>query len=157
LPADEQLVSSANSELLQTNIFALVGDSLGQVWTASDRQIGVWSSNSYKQVLSLDHVDDMNNNPPALAGSLAGGCWVAVEGRLRKFTRYGCAVDYGTYPWSGRSVFRMLEDHHGQLWVGTYGSGLYCYDTNGVPRHFSLEDGLPGGFIRSLCEDKEGN
>ena len=51
----------------------------------------------------------------------------------------------------------MVEDHWGQVWVGTYGSGVYCYGTNGVARHFSIEDNLPGSFVRSLAEDHEGN
>ena len=154
LSADKPVVSAMNSESLQSNVTALAEDSLSQVWTLTGGQVGVWENGAFKDILRLDRSDEPN---PVLAGSLKGGCWLAADGRVRKFTRAGCVADYGVSPWSKRSAFIMLEDHRGQVWVGTYGSGLYCYDTNGVVRHFTIEDGLPGGFIRSLCEDREGN
>jgi ligand-binding sensor domain-containing protein/signal transduction histidine kinase len=153
--ADQRVLSSTNSELLQTNVNSIAGDSLGQVWTSTDKGIAVWENGRSTEILKLGRSDALN--PAVLAGSLREGCWIAADGRLRKFTRAGCVTDYGLFPWSKGSVVRMLEDHDGQVWVGTYGSGLYCYDTNGMARQFSIEDGLPGGFIRSLCEDREGN
>ncbi len=153
--ADQRVLSSTNSQLLRTNVNSIAGDALGKVWTSTARQIGVWEDGSFVEVLKVVHNDELG--PVVLAGSLKGGCWVAADGRLRKLTREGCVADYGPFPWSKGNVVRMLEDHSGQVWVGTYGSGLYCYSTNGEPRHFSSEDGLPGGFIRSLCEDREGN
>jgi ligand-binding sensor domain-containing protein len=153
--SDQQSVSPTNSGLLRTNVNSIAGDALGQVWTSAERQIGVWEEGKFVEVFQVEHNDEAN--PVVLAGSLKGGCWVAADGRLRKFTRQGCAADYGTFPWTKGNVVRMVEDHTGQVWVGTYGSGLYCYGTNGTIRHFSTEDGLPGGFIRSLCEDREGD
>lgn len=154
-PQDQFALAATNSELLGTKINFLAGDSQGQIWTASDKEIGVWEDSDFTRI--IERVPSTEFSPVVLAGSPAGGCWVAADGRLRKFTQSGCVADYGAYPWSKGNVVCLVEDHRGQVWVGTYGSGVYCYGTNGITRHFSVEDGLQGSFIRSLCEDREGN
>jgi signal transduction histidine kinase len=92
-----------------------------------------------------------------LAASHSGGVWVAGHGRLRRFKEGSWAQDYGVYPWSKGALMALLEDGHGRLWLGTYGSGLFVYGTNGAPLPLSEQGGLPGNFIRHLFEDREGN
>lgn len=154
-PEDQTDLSTQSLKTLQTNVNFLTANPQGQVWTASDSEVGVWQNGKFTQVLKLTPTKEFS--PVILAGSRTGGCWVAADGQLRKYTPGGCVADYGKYPWTKGNVVRMVEDHQGRLWVGTYGSGVYCYGTNGVPRHFSREDGLPSNFIRSLCVDREGN
>jgi ligand-binding sensor domain-containing protein len=155
LPAGQAMKVGTNSEILGTNVTAIAGDGQGRIWIAAGRQIGFWERRQFVDVLKVERNEELN--AVVLAGSPKGGCWVAADGRLRKLGPEGIAVDYGPFPWSKGNVVRMVEDHADQVWMGTYGSGLYCYDTSGLAHKFSTEDGLPGGFIRSLCEDCEGN
>ena len=54
------------------------------------------------------------------------------------------------------SLFRFLQDRHGNLWVG--GSfGLLTRSPQGVLRHYTVQDGLPDNYIRSVWEDRDGN
>jgi two-component system sensor histidine kinase ChiS len=56
---------------------------------------------------------------------------------------------------AGPMVQAMLQDRHGQLWLGTRSNGLSRYD--GAAFHnVDEDDGLPGNDIRSLFEDREG-
>src|SRR5207245_1465399 len=66
-------------------------------------------------------------------------------------------ADFGTYPWSKGVLTCLLEDQRLQLWLGTYGSGLFRYSTNGARLPLCAQHGLPGNIVRSLCEDREGN
>jgi ligand-binding sensor domain-containing protein/tRNA A-37 threonylcarbamoyl transferase component Bud32 len=50
----------------------------------------------------------------------------------------------------------VLKDHSGRLWIGTYGAGLLCRQ-GGTITTYSSSDGLPGDFIQSLFEDRQGN
>jgi ligand-binding sensor domain-containing protein len=153
--ADRAHPDPAAGQLLQTNVGSITQDGGGRIWSASDTAVGVWNGDKFSKVLDL--VPSTEFSPTILAGSRGGGCWVAANGRLRKFLANRCVADYGPYPWSKGAVVCALEDNAGQVWVGTYGSGVYCYDTNGAARSFSTAAGLPGDFIRSLCEDHEGN
>jgi ligand-binding sensor domain-containing protein len=154
-PQNQPGSAATNAEVLGANINFLAGDSHGHMWTSSDKEVGVWEGRQFTRI--IERTPTAEFSPAVLAGSREGGCWVAADGRLRKFQPSGCVTDYGNYPWSKGNVVCMVEDHRGQVWVGTYGSGVYCYGTNGVARHFSLEDNLPGSFVRSIAEDHEGN
>jgi len=89
------------------------GNSQAQVWSCAGREIGVWENGNYTAIVEQQRSEQLT--PPIITGGRDGACWVAADGRLRKFTRSGCATDYGTYPWSKGDVVRMLEDHLGNL------------------------------------------
>jgi hypothetical protein len=50
----------------------------------------------------------------------------------------------------------LLRDRDGGLWVGTYGFGL-AHIYRGRVDTFSEADGLSGGFVSKVFEDREGN
>jgi len=55
---------------------------------------------------------------------------------------------------SHNSVSALLEDSHGNLWIGTAGGGLNCYyRKQNVFRHFTEKDGLPDKTIFGLVSD----
>lgn len=56
----------------------------------------------------------------------------------------------------------FLEDHNNDLWIGTYGSGLFKYDrSNNIFKHFAHEENNPSSissnFILSLFQDNSHN
>ncbi|HWY33947.1 MAG TPA: two-component regulator propeller domain-containing protein, partial [Nitrosopumilaceae archaeon] len=48
-----------------------------------------------------------------------------------------------------------LQDKAGNLWFGTKGEGLYCYDGKSFT-NFTEKDGLSSNFIWSALEDDTG-
>lgn len=54
------------------------------------------------------------------------------------------------------SVRTMLEDSHGNLWLGSNDEGVQKISSEGN-KIYSMEEGLPNNSVRALCEDKEGN
>jgi ligand-binding sensor domain-containing protein len=53
-------------------------------------------------------------------------------------------------------VGQLLEDHAGNLWLGTFGGGLTRL-TGGCFTRYTTQDGLSGDFIQCLFEDSHGN
>lgn len=52
-----------------------------------------------------------------------------------------------------RPVRCFFKDGHGNLWVGTKGSGIFCLDGNyGSRRHISVSDGLSDNSVYCLAE-----
>ncbi|MFQ5446422.1 MAG: two-component regulator propeller domain-containing protein [Saprospiraceae bacterium] len=49
------------------------------------------------------------------------------------------------------NVLSLFEDMYGNLWIGTFGQGLYCYHLpTGRLRHLTEQDGLTNGNILSM-------
>jgi diguanylate cyclase (GGDEF)-like protein len=53
-------------------------------------------------------------------------------------------------------VLAILEDHQGNLWLGTNNSGLIRKTANGEISSFKVLDGLTDNTVLSLYEDREG-
>jgi ligand-binding sensor domain-containing protein len=52
------------------------------------------------------------------------------------------------------SVSSVLQDSQNALWIGTWGDGMYRWNS-GVAEHWRMTDGLPDNFVRTLYEDTE--
>ena len=146
-------ICSTNWNLAGHSVHGLAADGVGRIWVGTEHELAVWENGSFKTVWSQNRKDFQIDG---LAGSRTG-IWVAANGRVRRLERGNWVADYGAYPWTKGSVTCMLEDRSGRLWAGTYGSGLFRFDTNGAVLEISRSQGLPGIIVRSLEEDREGN
>lgn len=133
----------------------LAASAQGGLWVSTEKVIAAWRPEGMQPVFRAGELETFD--PGVLAGSRRGGCWVARSGRLKRFDRGDWVEDFGAYPWSKGGPYCTLEDREGQLWIGTYGSGLFRYSTNGSMLHLSSQEGLPGNLIRSAFQDHEGN
>src|SRR5262249_40213491 len=84
-----------------------------------------------------------------------GGLWVLGNGRIRKWS--GGRWEKEEVPWTVGPVDAMLETRSGALLIGTLNSGLFMLRPGTETLHFSRTNGLSHDWIRSLCEDHEGN
>jgi len=86
-----------------------------------------------------------------------GGLWVMGNGRLRKWREGRWATDLGDCPCEQGFVTELLETRSGMLLAGTVRDGLYLLTPGAEPVHFTRNNGLSHDWVRSLCEDHEGN
>ena len=86
-----------------------------------------------------------------------GGLWVMGGGRLRKWREGRWVMDLGDCPCEGGFVSELLETRSGKLLAGTVRDGLYLLTPGAEPFHFARTNGLSHDWIRSLCEDHEGD
>jgi ligand-binding sensor domain-containing protein len=62
-----------------------------------------------------------------------------------------------TFLFTGKSAITdILIDPEKNLWVATYGEGLFVQKNNGVSQIFSAKEGLPDSFVYALQTDSSG-
>jgi signal transduction histidine kinase/ligand-binding sensor domain-containing protein/DNA-binding response OmpR family regulator len=59
---------------------------------------------------------------------------------------------------AGKFIHALYEDHNGNVWIGTYGRGLYKYErSSGLCKKVLSDEGdypgLTSEFVTSICED----
>ena len=92
-----------------------------------------------------------------IAPAVGGGLWVASEKDVR-LLRNGNWERKWQRPEAMRGdPVRMLEDRHGNLWLGGWQNGLAMFAPDGRVRWLRREQGLPGESISDIAEDEEGN
>ena len=57
---------------------------------------------------------------------------------------------------SSNTIWSLLEDRSGTLWIGTDGAGIDVL-SKGKFKHIGLEEGLSGEFISAICQDSSGS
>lgn len=57
-----------------------------------------------------------------------------------------------------KHITDLFKDSKNRIWIGTYGSGLYCYtEKNGIIAHYDKTDGLLDEDVCSLIESEDKN
>lgn len=89
-----------------------------------------------------------------LAVGKSGVLWVTTyDGRLAQLM----ALDLRLERRFPATLWRGLHSaSDGRLWLGTYGMGLYCYDTGRI-RLYGVPEGLPATPVHALVADRSGN
>ena len=84
-----------------------------------------------------------------------GGIWV-VNHRAQKFRegRWERVIDA---PEPLKKVSALCEDQRGDLWVGTWDDGVFCFGADGRVRPLRLTESTIHWPVRALFEDREGN
>jgi signal transduction histidine kinase/ligand-binding sensor domain-containing protein len=89
--------------------------------------------------------------------SLDGGVWVGTGGGLRKWNHGKWTTEIRPTPYGPGVATLLMETRSGKLLAGTLRHGLYLFDPAGGYQHFSRANGLSHDWVRSACEDHEGN
>jgi signal transduction histidine kinase/ligand-binding sensor domain-containing protein len=143
----------SESGLPSLSIAALHGDTSGAMWIATDRGVGRFANGRF--VLSIP-ADSQLSRPIALTRDLDGHLWL-------------CDLDRGVFRWDGthltfvdsgalsgpRPAFSILADSKNRVWAGFIDGTLAVHERGGA-RLYTAADGLTGGMITSLYEDRAG-
>jgi signal transduction histidine kinase/ligand-binding sensor domain-containing protein len=86
-----------------------------------------------------------------------GGVWIATQGQIRRRVGDEWAGDMHVMFWPRTTITTLVEMSNGVLAVATIDQGMYLLRPNARPYHFERKDGLPSDWIRTLCDDREGN
>jgi len=130
------------------DICALTTDREGCLWFAKAGQVGIYSNGLFQVRHQLEA------QPMRLAAARDGGVWICCGFHLYKCLREGAVQDGGEFhpEISGTVATVMLEDHDGNVWIGTSFSGLYRHSQSGFQAVATSHE-----EILSLLEDREGN
>lgn len=133
----------------------VISETSGQIWIGTDTQLFSLESDlsaSAFELLLKPH--PLPGKLDFLLASRTGGFWQFANERILKIQTNGVERDFGAYPWSTNRIMSALEDHAGQLVVGTQNGGVFRWDAVGESHRLP---GLSHNTALSLGEDREGN
>ncbi len=86
-----------------------------------------------------------------------GGMWLLGNGQVRKWRQGRWTPGFPIEPATPGAVATFMETRAGELIIGSLREGIYRLFPGGQSDHFGLSEGLSHNWVRSVCEDHEGN
>jgi ligand-binding sensor domain-containing protein/signal transduction histidine kinase len=128
----------------------------GKLWVTANGSVAILDQGELTP-FKFDGTNNGANFFERVVPARDGGFWVMGNGRLRKWQEGRWTADLGDCPCERGFVTELMETRSGMLLAGTLRDGLYLLTAGSEPVHFSRKNGLSHDWIRSLCEDHEGN
>ncbi len=139
--------------LSRNNIRALAVDREGTVWVGTGE--GLNSLRDGKVTRHPIPGDWFEAKIRVILPTRDGALWVAGAASLHRLSG-GDRTKFTTAEGlANNDVRALLEDSAGRLWIGTFGSGLQCYE-QGRFTTYSTTNGLANGFVWALHQDQAG-
>ena len=148
-----------------SNTRTVIADKSGEVWVGTDSELFRVASDvradKFELLLRTNAIpgNALSSDLDFLLASRAGGFWVFANGRIFKVPGSDTtkAVEFaGSYPWGSAQILAAIEDHAGNLVVGTQDSGVYYFDASGQSQQIPNLS-RNNNTALSLWEDREGN
>ncbi|MGE3509450.1 MAG: two-component regulator propeller domain-containing protein [Vicinamibacterales bacterium] len=135
------------------SVSALHGDRDGAMWVVTERGIGRMRQGRFIPVPGSQAV---LSRPIAVTSDTSGRIWLADldRGVWRWDGKALVGIDFGRGP-RARSAFAILADRQDRVWTGFVDGTVGVVTPNGS-HLYSAADGLSGGMITSLYEDRDG-
>jgi signal transduction histidine kinase/ligand-binding sensor domain-containing protein len=129
----------------------LAMESSGRLWVGTDTSLAALNP----VPVITEEVNAIRLN--FLLASKRGGHWRLANGVIQKWNGDHLERDLGPYPWASTlTIAAACEDLEGNLVVGTYGDGVYWFDSDDRATRISKEEGLSHNSVLSVTVDREG-
>ncbi len=133
----------------------VLGAKDGSVWAGSYRDGVDQITNGRVQHFSTAN-GLKNNMPSALGEGSDRSMWIGQEKGWLCQVRNGHVTSFRDLASKDCAINAILEDHLGNLWIGTNGVGVARFQ-DGRFEHVSPATGLPQDTVVALAEDREGS
>jgi signal transduction histidine kinase/ligand-binding sensor domain-containing protein len=137
------------------DVSTLARDRRGTIWILRDGRVSLLKDGRLTP-MQFDS-ESADGYVQGICASSDGGMWIAGNGRVRKWRDGRWHEDLGTIPWGEGQALAFMETQAGDLAIGVVDKGLILMLPSGVVSYFNRNNGLPSDWIRTLCEDSEGN
>ncbi len=128
----------------------------GRLWLGTDQRLyEILKAPSGARAFAIGQTIPVRERLDFLLASRSGGFWMIADGRIQKWKDYRLVLDLGPCPWRDWTVTTACEDEEGNLIVGTYGDGVYWFDSKGKFTHLLRE--LSFNYVHSVMMDHEGS
>lgn len=128
----------------------------GPLWMGTAQGLfSISKTTTNAKAFLVDQFIPVNGKLDFLLAGQKGGFWALADGRIQKYKGSQRVQDLAAYPWGATPVMAACEDLEGNLIVGTYGAGVYWFDSQGKYIHLGAGE-LGNGSILSLTMDREG-
>lgn len=166
IPSSKELLDQCNF-FNGSSISAILEDSLKRLWVGTEKGLVVYNTDKINNALKekLKGLGDIRVR--SLFESSSGLIWIGLTQKLIVYDtkKEKFVTDELNLPNEIRSISAQvfLENSKGQIWIGSFGNGLYKFNpSNNTFTVYQKEDKNPDGKISSnrilsLSEDKKGN
>lgn len=143
--------------LVANRVFRIAEAPDGTIWLATlTGGLSLFDGETFTNFTAADGLDSVqmhmlfsDDETGLIAGSYTGGLF-RLQGASRP-----TPLPRGDLP-EDLPMQSALRDRDGNLWIGSYGRGLWRWSIGGKARHFELGDDSPR-HIFDMLEDREGN
>jgi len=151
---DGLVFALASTERKESGLCSLRQDVSRHVWLLRNGEV---NSIDRSRLRRAAFMTEKSSSAYAICPSHDGGLWVLMENQFQKYLMGQWSHEIKKCPTLERNVSAVLESSKGVLVVGTYDEGVFLLENSGQVIQFSQTNGLSQNWIRSLCEDSEGN
>lgn len=126
----------------------------GSIWLGTDN--GLWRITGEKIEQLSDTAKLKGNTFTSLLETKEGALFIGYNLGVRCVLPGGKIMDYGaSQGLSNPRVSALREDHDGNIWIGTYGGGLYRMTRDQIEKVTNARE-LEGILIQGIYESPEG-
>ena len=137
----------------------------GELWIAEeelsvyDPQAGDLKNFLYTNINNISNfmlTQDLllRSNGNMLVGTRTSGVWEYPYDETNR-SRYSVAHQIGGQELGNKNINVLFEDSQNNLWIGTYGSGLFVYDRTGKAiSRYDTSNGLTSNSVCDIVEDE---
>lgn len=132
----------------------LIGAPAGETWLVANGRLFALKNGGFVE-------QGFGNSNAAVtvemvAPAHGGGLWVATGGTLRKWHQGQWVQELPGLP-EAAALTMIHQARSGALLAGTMRDGFFLIQTNRTTIQFNRANGLSHDWVRSMCEDREGN
>ncbi|MCI5056614.1 MAG: HD domain-containing protein [Flavobacteriales bacterium] len=164
---NERYGNSFSQNFQENRIYDIIEGKKGEFWIGTRYGIGfIDKNNDVSDFFTFDLVNEISerNLVRCLHYSSEGEIWIGTKQGLKRMERsINGAISFESFRlveeggYSNDHVSSITEDEDGNLWLGTFGSGLLNFDPEtGDFVRYTEKDGLSNNFIYGLIIDKLG-
>ncbi len=141
------------------NVFCIYEDREGRIWVGTTKGLNLYNSLT-DSFLQIKDMDMQNKFIYDIYEDETRTIWFAVYGsglytkntRTNKWQSY--KPDKKSNSLSSNKIVCLLDDHNGNLWIGTEGGGLNLYNfQNKTFQTFDEKEGLDANVVYGLLQD----
>lgn len=135
-------------------VTALHEDRAGALWAATTRGVARWNGRRFDAVRGGA---EQLQSVASMTSDRRGRIWLSDQSK-------------GLFTWSGGSLARVDDalrgrkqpyfvyaDHADRIWVGFWDTGIARFDPDGRTTAYSTAEGVPGGNVSVIHEDRAGH
>ena len=153
---------NTDDDLLGNDIYCLVMDSIGRMWTGTDQGISICQLiNNEKRVINLQKQDGLPDDIiRAILPDEEGFCWVGgYDNGFCRIKIKDFEISYPPREWTHGAISAFSYFPGVELWIGTENEGAFRYDLNkkSILPLSHKDQNIHIDRIYDLYNDKEGN
>jgi len=142
---------------ISSAVNAIYQDSSGEIWITTMNQ-GVFKYNSVSQSIIKIELSKYNlekNASWCIYGNLSGDIWIGTRLGLLRYNKETNKLDpvesmFNLSDNFSHEILSMLEDKNGNLWLGTWYSGLCLYDKQSDSYVSYLDEETPSQYVTHI-------